>query len=224
MREMSGSRAGARGADRFGGELIMAAGMGGGARTGGRWMGELYRPPVGLLQKVLRWKEDAAKDGMSNLAQLTELLKAGRMELIDRWFWHNIIVNIGLDQVLSVYYGSTAKPVHYVGLKDTGTPVAGDTMASHGSWVTITPYSDATDPAYTATTASGQSIDNSASKASFAIDATDTVYGAFLKDENTKGGTAGILHAAGDFGASRAVSNGDTLNVTGTFTQADDGV
>ena len=56
-------------------------------------------------------------------------------------------------------------------------------------------------------------MDNSAAKAVFNINATDEVFGAFLKDDSTKGGTAGILYGAGDFGASRNVENGDTLNV-----------
>jgi hypothetical protein len=86
-------------------------------------------------------------------------------------------------------------------------------MASHASWATITPYSNATDPAFTPGAISGGSVDNSASKAVFNINATDDVYGAFLKDNNTKGGSTGILYGAGDFGAYRSVLSGDTLNV-----------
>jgi hypothetical protein len=56
-------------------------------------------------------------------------------------------------------------------------------------------------------------MSNSTSKAVFNINATDTVFGAFLKDNNTKGGATGTLFGAGDFAASRAVASGDTLNV-----------
>jgi len=130
----------------------------------------------------------------------------------------NLVVTEGRNLILdSTLTGGTRYTSWYVGLKDTGTPVAGDTMASHGSWATITPYSDASDPAWTPGSVSGGSVDNSASKAVFNINATDDVYGAFLKTDSTKGGTAGKLYGAGDFsGGQRSVQSGDTLNVTTT--------
>ena len=42
----------------------------------------------------------------------------------------------------------------------------------------------------------------------------DVSAGAFIASANT--GTSGVLYSAGDFSASRAVANGDTLNVTVT--------
>ena len=141
----------------------------------------------------------------------------------EKWVeeFDNLVVNAGLDDSLDKHLkGSAYTAAWYVGLKDTGTPVAADTMASHASWATITPYSDATDPAATFGTVSGQSVDNSASKAVFNINATDTVFGAFLKDNSTKGGATGTLYGVGDFAASRGVANGDTLNVTITCTAA----
>lgn len=131
--------------------------------------------------------------------------------------FENLVVTVGRNQYLDATLKTgDASPAWYVGLKDTGTPVAADTMASHASWATITPYSDATDPAFTAGTISAGSVDNSASKAVFNINATDEVFGAFMKDDNTKGGATGTLLGAGDFAASRSVSDGDTLNVTVT--------
>ena len=131
--------------------------------------------------------------------------------------FENLVVTAGRNQYLDATLKTgDASPAWYVGLKDTGTPVAGDTMASHGSWVTITPYSNATNPAYTPGTIAAGSVDNDASKAVFNINATDTVFGAFLCDVNTKGGATGTLLGAGDFASSRAVLDGDTLNVTVT--------
>ena len=136
-------------------------------------------------------------------------------------YFENLVVDVGLDDVLDKYFkGSGYTATHYVGLKDTGSVIAGDTMGSHAGWGTITPYSDANDPTFTPGSVSSQSVDNSASKASFACNATDEVFGAFLKTDNTKGGTAGILYGGGDFASSRNVVNGDTLNVTITCTQA----
>lgn len=133
----------------------------------------------------------------------------------------NLVVNAGLDDVLDKYFkGSAYTAAFYVGLKDTGTVAAADTMASHAGWATITPYSDANDPALTLGTVSGQSVDNSASKATFNINATDVIYGCFVKDNNTKGGATGLLYGAVDFASSRSVESGDTLNVTVTLTAA----
>jgi len=132
----------------------------------------------------------------------------------------NMVVTAGAAKYLDATLKTgLAAPLWYVGLKDTGTPLIANTMAAHVAWATITPYSNATDPAFTPGSITGTStvsVDNSASKAVFTINATDDVYGAFLKDDNTKGGTTGTLLGVGDFSALRGVISGDTLNVTVT--------
>jgi hypothetical protein len=62
-------------------------------------------------------------------------------------------------------------------------------------------------------------VTNSASKATFNINATATVGGAFLTSDDTKGGSTGTLFSAADFQSpgDRSVVNGDTLTVTYTF-------
>jgi hypothetical protein len=141
--------------------------------------------------------------------------KDGKLKWVEEF--DNLVVTAGRDKYLDATLKTgLASPAWYVGLKDTGTPVAADTMASHASWATITPYSNATDPAWTPGSISAGSVDNSASKAVFNINATDDIYGAFMKDNSTKGGSTGILLGAGDFGAARSVVSGDTLNVTVT--------
>lgn len=133
--------------------------------------------------------------------------------------FENLVVDVGLDEYLDRIYNSSGfTSADFVGLKRTGSIVAGDTMSSHGGWVTVpaTTYSNATDPAYSPAAASAESVTNSASKAAFLIIDTDTIFGAFLKDDNTQAGTAGILLGGGDFASSRGVANGDTLNVTMT--------
>lgn len=134
--------------------------------------------------------------------------------------FQNIVVTTGLNILLdSTIKTGVSSPAWYVGLKGMGTMVAADTMASHGGWSELTPYSDANRPTYTTGTISSGSVDNSASKAVFNINGSSTIYGCFLANNNTKGGTTGTLYGGGDFGSSRAVVNGDTLNVTVTLTQ-----
>ncbi len=132
--------------------------------------------------------------------------------------WSNIVVNEGLDDLLDVTLsGGTQDTTWFVGLKDTGTPAAADTLASHGTWAEITPYAG-NRLAWVDGGVTGQSVDNTGSPAAFAINATDEVFGAFLAGVDT--GSAGRLYAAGDFASSRNVINGDTLNVEATFTSA----
>jgi hypothetical protein len=94
--------------------------------------------------------------------------------------------------------------------------------ATARAWAEIVPYSNATRPQVTfgaATVADPSVIGNSASPAAFSINATATVGGAFLTNNNTKSGVTGILFSASDFQSpgDRSVASGDTLNVTYTF-------
>jgi hypothetical protein len=138
----------------------------------------------------------------------------------------NLVVNVGLQDMNAKYFlGSAYTATWFIGLYGaaaSNTPAAGDTSASHAGWTEVVPYSNATRPAATfgtATTADPSVISNSASPASYTINATATVGGAFLISNSTKSGTTGILFSASDFAApgDRSVASGDTLNVTYTF-------
>lgn len=141
----------------------------------------------------------------------------------------NLVVNVGLKYMAgSALAAETQVTTWYLGLYGAGasnTPAASDTASSHAGWTEITPYSNATRPTATfaaATTANPSVVTNSASPASFSINATATVGGAFLISNNTKGGTTGTLFSAADFQSpgDRSVVSGDTLNVTYTFSLA----
>jgi hypothetical protein len=141
----------------------------------------------------------------------------------------NLVVNEGLQDMNAQYFtGTTYTAAWYLGLYGSGStnsPAAGNTMASHGSWTEVTDYSQATRPACTfgtPTTANPSVATNSASPATFSINATTVVGGAFLTTSNTKGGSTGILYSAADFSApgDRSVVSGDTLSVTYTLSLA----
>jgi hypothetical protein len=139
---------------------------------------------------------------------------------------HNLVVNVGLKDMNDKYFtGSAYTASWFIGVYGAGasnTPAAGDTAASHAGWTEVTTYSNATRPTATfaaATTADPSVITNSASPASFTINGTTTIGGAFLISNSTKGGTTGVLFSASDFSSpgDRSVVNGDTLTVTYTF-------
>ena len=141
----------------------------------------------------------------------------------------NLVVNVGLQDMNAKYFtGSAYTAAWYIGLYGAGasnTPAASDTMSSHAGWTENTGYSNATRPACTfatPTTANPSVATNSASPASFNINATSTVGGAFLTSNNTVGGTTGTLFSAADFGApgDRSVASSDILNVTYTLSLA----
>ena len=142
---------------------------------------------------------------------------------------HNLVVNVGLQDMNTKYFsGSAYTAAWYIGLYGaaaSNNPAAGDTAASHAGWTEVTAYSQATRPAATfgtATTADPSVISNSASPATFSINGTTTVGGAFLTTNNTKGGTTGTLFSAADFSSpgDRSVVSGDVISVTYTFSLA----
>jgi len=141
----------------------------------------------------------------------------------------NLVVNVGLQDMNAKYFTGVAyTATWFLGLYGSGatnSPAAGDTMSSHAGWTEVVAYSQATRPACTfgtPTTANPSVATNSASPATFSINATTTVGGAFLTSNSTIGGTTGTLYSAADFSApgDRAVTNGDTLSVTYTLSLA----
>ena len=141
----------------------------------------------------------------------------------------NLVVNAGLAYMAgSALTSVTQITTWYLGLYGAGasnTPAAGDTMSSHAGWTEVVAYSNATRVAATfatATTANPSVVTNSASPATFNINGTTTVGGAFLTSGSAKSGTTGTLFSAADFGSpgDRSVVSSDTLSVTYTFSLA----
>ena len=141
----------------------------------------------------------------------------------------NLVVNVGLQYMAGTALTSVTQITSwFLGLYGAGasnTPAAGDTMSSHAGWTENVTYSNATRVAatfVTATTANPSVVTNSASPATFNINGTTTIGGAFLTSGSVKGGTTGTLFSAADFGSpgDRSVVNSDTLSVTYTFSLA----
>lgn len=142
--------------------------------------------------------------------------------------WRESFDNLVTTEGKNWYLDATLKtgvttPAWYVGLvtgPNETNYAAGDTMGSHAGWAEDTTYSNANRPTFTPGAVAAGSVDNSASKAVFNVNGTATISGAFLTDNNTKGGTTGKLLGVGAFAADRSVLSGDTLNVTITCTMS----
>lgn len=136
----------------------------------------------------------------------------------------NLICNQGLNHILDVVlHGTTPVSPWYVALfKGNYTPVATVTASSVVADSTEAPattdYDEATRQEYVEAAASSQSTTNSASKATFTMKTTITVYGAFLISSSS--GSTGTLLAITRFSTSRAVIDNDVLTITYTLTAA----
>lgn len=136
----------------------------------------------------------------------------------------NIVVNEGLNSLLNVYFHADTQITDwYVAIFEGNyTPVATDTAANIASASTeSTAYDEATRVAYDEAAASGQSITNAASKAAFTMNATKTIYGAFLVSAPAKGAITGTLFAASKFSAARPVVALDQLLISYVLSCAD---
>lgn len=136
----------------------------------------------------------------------------------------NLVVNEGLDDVLDIYFkGSGYTAAFYVGLTGATPSFApGDTMASHPGWTEFTNYSEASRRVLVLGAVSGQSVDNSASKATYTISQDgQTIGGSFVTTDPTKGGSAGKLYGGAAFASgNKGADTNDVLNVTVTLTAA----
>ena len=138
----------------------------------------------------------------------------------------NLVTTVGLNLTVTKILGNSAAGAVVMGLKGTGTPSAGDTQGSHGTWNEV---GLANAPTYTGNrqtptfgAASGGVIATS-SAVVFAMTSSGTVAGCFINigGSATKDDTTGTLFSVGDFTAgSKTVTNGDTLSVTYQLTAA----
>lgn len=144
-----------------------------------------------------------------------EIWRKGK--LLDKFAFKNLVVNQGLNDNLNTYFNAGAQiTAWYMGIfQGNYTPVATDTAASiAGNSTECSSYSSSTRPQWTQAAPSAQSITNAANRATYTFTGSATVYGAFLISNNVIGGTSGILFAAAQFGASKAVVLNDQLLLT----------
>lgn len=143
-----------------------------------------------------------------------------------KWFSHfnNLVTTQGKNHLLDNGLAGPATAVNVrMSAITSGTPVVGDTYASHGGFTELGSGVIATRGTPSFSGASG-GVKQTSSAVSFSIVGSGTVTGVAINvivgavgNLGVVGdtGTAGaILYSAGLFGSSKSVSNGDTLNVT----------
>lgn len=138
---------------------------------------------------------------------------------------HNLVVNEGLDDVLDIYFkGGTATTTWYIAIfSSDSTPAAGWTYAVP-TYTEFTNYDESTREEWVEGTISSQSLDNSASPAEFTCTSgTNTIYGASLVGNSTKGDTGGgaTMFSAARFSSSRPFNAAEVLKIVVTVNGQD---
>lgn len=156
---------------------------------------------------------------------LFEHYRKGR--LIDRDLVHNKITNEGLNELLDVMFKSATQiTAWYVVLFEDDYTPDGDETYAVPEYTECTAYDESDRPAWQGGSVSGQSVDNSANRASFTMNATKTLYGAALvgggTDADTKSDTAGggTLYNLARFSSSKSVVSTDEVKITITLTSS----
>lgn len=88
-----------------------------------------------------------------------------------------------------------------------------DVMSSHPGWAETTGYNEATRPPFWPSPVANAYLDNNGARAQFTINTAHAIRGAFLVNEQTKGGTANTLYGEAAFAAPRNVAVGDVVLV-----------
>lgn len=151
-------------------------------------------------------------------------------KLIDQWAQKNVNTTEGLNYLLNVmFFDETpiASTDWFMGLFENDyTPLITNTYAVPG-FTESEAYDELTRIAYVPAEATARVTTNTASKATFTISATKTIYGAFLCGGGTAADTksdvagGGVLFASSQFAAPKAVVDNDVLMVSCAITLAD---
>lgn len=129
-----------------------------------------------------------------------EILIPGEKTIKSRWS-NNGIITATIDDLWDVYFSNGTPQAAWYGGLITNTAftalLATDTMASHSTWQEATNYTGSR-PAWAPGDSAGGVKTNSAAM-EFPIATEEALRGMFLVSDNTKGGSAGLLWATGEF-------------------------
>ena len=154
---------------------------------------------------------------LSGFVQIDHFDEKG--ELKGHYEFPNGIVDVGLNDILDVFFGGTANTSPwYIGIVDNAAFSAfanADTMSSHAGWAESSAYTEGTRQEWAEGSAAARSITNAVT-VDFSINATVTLKGIFVTSNNVKGGTTGTLWSTAAFASNVSAVNGDTLKISYT--------
>jgi hypothetical protein len=140
----------------------------------------------------------------------------------------NICTDEGLNALLDIMFHASAQiTAWYIAIFESDTTPAAGTTYAVPVYTESTAYAEAARVAFVEAAASSKVTTNAASKATFTMNATKTIYGASLvgggtgATDNADVAGGGTLYCSSKFSASKSVESGDVLRVTITITGAD---
>ncbi len=151
----------------------------------------------------------------------TEHMRGGK--LLSTSIDPNTVVDEGLMSILSTMYNGGAQTTNwYIGIFGGNyTPVSTDTGAVIAVNATESAaYTQGVRQTWVVAAPASNQITNSASKATFTMNATTIIYGAFLISTSAISDTLGSLMSASKFAASRSVVAADELLIAYTISAA----
>lgn len=184
-----------------------------------------FRPSVKMGASVKTRQKTGGRALFDGLWDV-ECIRKG--EVIWRDQIHNVVVNSAITHLLGAGLSSSAQVSSgswYISIISTGlTAASTDTMASHAGWTECSAHTAVNRQAFLPDAVSGKTIDNSTNKASFTINGTTGVGGAFLCNAASGATATQTLFAAGAFsGGDRALAADDQIQVQVIFSGDDDG-
>lgn len=137
----------------------------------------------------------------------------------------NLVVSTAIHHTLDILFDSSNAQISpwYIGL--VNSPVtsiaAGDVLGSHAGWTENANYTG--DRKEYVDVRSGTTVSNTASKASFTVSATGQVISGAFMCSTASGSTGTLLCAATFTGGDKSLDTDDVLEVSYSFSMADDG-
>ena len=151
-----------------------------------------------------------------------DVLRDGK--LLGEEYSSNLVVTEGLNETLeSTLAGVTPVTQWYLGIYEGNyTPQATDTGATIAASSTeSSSYTEAVRQNLTLGSVASGSVNNDASKATFSINASVTIYGVMCISTSTINDVAGTLFSASKFASGRPLISGDSLIIGYTVTVTD---
>lgn len=174
---------------------------------------------------VLRSAKQATKVGIGSVHHV-ECWRDGRLAWVEEN--HNLVTTQGLNALLDImFHASTQIATWYVAIIESNTAAAAGMTYATPTYTESTAYGEATRPAFVEAAAAAGVSTNTASPATFTINATKTIYGTALVGGGTAPDTkadaagGGTLFCYSLFSAGKAVVNTDVLKITISLTAAD---
>jgi len=136
--------------------------------------------------------------------------------LIAEHAFPNAVVDLGANLLLETMFRGAAQRTWFIGLISSGVVLNNaDTMGSHAGWTELAAYSEGARPQWIVNNpAATRRLVNAGPDAGiFHFTAAATLAGAFLSDDATKGGSAGVLFCTATV-TSLSLVAGDAVTVS----------